>query len=935
MSTLRSYATHLRAGEITAKRISNTQLTYKITLTTYTDEVNGKPANDGQEEVRFYFGFATNKVEAFTVKRSKKSFVNSDNKNTVCNVYETTYTFPAAGRYTISCGIVNRNPNTKNLPQPSENISFFVSTTILINASFGLNSTPTLLNIPLDTAALGKKFIHNPGAFDIDGDSLSYKLTTPQRDKGVDTGLGEFIGGYLGPETVGKSPILNAANSGPATFKIDPRTGDLIWDAPREIGQYNVAFIVEEWRRAPDGTFIKIGEIVRDMQIIVVESDNNSPELTVPKDLCIEAGKKLEFEVSGKDKDDQLLTLTSSGGIYNLDATGKPFKFIEPEAATFKSKPTKKLVLGSFVWNTNCQHVRSQPYDVLFKVEDLPGRLNTQLVDIKTVKIKVLPPSVLGVLAKADVLGNKVSWKPPTSCKNQGKLLLYRKNGCSGLNSGECESGMPSEWGYTLISSLTLADSIFIDKTAEKGATYSYRLVTEVLENEFIVLKSGPSAEFCIGAEIKSGVDLMTKVSITETDEKIGKVSVAWTRPLDLDKSVIKPPYAYKLLRAKGISDENYVTIYEKITNLDLANDTTFTDENLNTKDQVYRYKVEFYSESIKLFSTSSVASSVRLNGNTDNKALSINWQANVPWTNENKVHLIYREDKNKLGSFNLIKKQTVSNVSTFNFKDTGKDEEKDDGDISTELKNGEKYCYYVQTVGSYEKYPQYGILNNNSQIFCLSPADNTPPCPATVNVGTSTTEKCAQLDSKAYCNENTFVNKFTWANPTAGGCVQDISGYNIYYARYEDETPKLIGSSITPTYTHRRNSKEGFAGCYTITSKNSFNIEGTASNKICFDNCDNIGFPNVFTPNGDNKNDTFSPLNCPAFVKNITYDIYNSQGLKVATGTGSELNWDGTDLNGNALASGVYYYVLTVDFEKLSRTGLSKSFKGYVSLLR
>jgi hypothetical protein len=85
-----SFATHLRAGEITAKRISNTTLTYKITLTTYTDQINGRAANDGQENVSFYFGFATNRVEAFKVSRKKKTLINP---TTICNVYDTTYTF--------------------------------------------------------------------------------------------------------------------------------------------------------------------------------------------------------------------------------------------------------------------------------------------------------------------------------------------------------------------------------------------------------------------------------------------------------------------------------------------------------------------------------------------------------------------------------------------------------------------------------------------------------------------------------------------------------------------------------------------------------------------------------------------------------------------------------------------------------------------------
>ncbi|CAN1548711.1 Gliding motility-associated, C-terminal domain [Spirosomataceae bacterium] len=934
-----SYATHLRAGEITAKRVSETQLTYKVTLTTFTDQVNGRAANDGQETVSFYFGFSTNKVESYNVTRKKKFLISP---TTMCNVYDTTFTFPAPGRYTISCGIVNRNERTINLPQPSENISFFVQTTIVISSSFGLNSTPVLLNIPLDSAAIGKRFIHNPGAFDIDGDSLSYKLTTPQRDKGVDTGIGEFVSGYRDPSTVGPSPVLNQARNGPATFRIDPRTGDLIWDAPREIGQYNVAFIIEEWRKAPDGTYIKIGEIVRDMQIIVAESDNNSPELVLPPDICIEAGKKLEFEVKASDKDDQPLKITTTGGLYNLDANGLSFKFIEPEAATFKSAITKKQANGTFTWNTNCLHVREQAYDVLFKVEDNPGRFDIQLIDIKTMKINVLPPRPLGLTAAETEAGIKLTWQAQKVCKTAGKILIYRKSGCSGLNPGECSSGIPNGWGYALVGEVNVSDSTYLDTKADKGSIYSYRLITELAVNQFLNMQSAPSTEFCIGSEIKQGMNVMTKVSVIKTDLTPGEILVNWTKPLDLKTEESKGPYVYKLYRAMGIGGENYTLIHTQNTLLDKAADTVFTDKNLNTKELVYRYKVAFYTESTKLFSSSPVASSVRLGVLPDDKSLKLSWEANVPWSNENKIHHIYRGDKLNLGKFNLVKKLNVTQANTFSFTDIGLDEEKADGDITYDIQNGETYCYYVVTFGAYAELPQLGVLENASQIACGSPSDKSPPCtPAITNTPGGTGSGCVGLTSKDFCNDNVFVNKLNWSSPTTtgtGACRQDIVSYSIFFARYEDEKPTLIAiqeASAGNSFSHRRNSKDGFAGCYYISAKNSIGIESQISNKICFDNCEDLAFPNVFSPNNDGKNDTFSPMNCPAFVKNISFDVYSSQGLKVATSTGERLEWDGKDLKGNDLPSGVYYYYITVNFEKLDRAGLTKTFKGYVTLIR
>jgi gliding motility-associated-like protein len=929
-----SFATHLRAGEITASRISSTDLTYRVTLTTYTDQINGRAANDGQETVSFYFGFSTNRVEAFKVTRKKKFLISP---STMCNVYDTTFTFPAPGRYTISCGIVNRNERTINLPQPSENISFFVQTTLVISSSFGLNSTPVLLNIPLDSAVIGTRFVHNPGAFDIDGDSLSYKLTTPQRDRGIDTGIGEFIQGYRDPSTMG-DPLLNEAGTGPPTFRIDAITGDLIWDAPREIGQYNVAFIIEEWRKAPDGSYIKIGEIVRDMQIIVVESDNKRPTLTISNDICVEAGKKVEFEVTGTDPDDQVLKLTSTGGIYNLDANGANFAFIEPEAATFKTSNSKSPVRGTFTWNTNCSHVRDQGYGVLFKVEDNPGRFNTQLVDIKTLNIKVVPPSPIGLKATESEQGIHLDWQKLTACKSSGEILIYRKNGCSGLNTGECTSGIPASWGYTLIGTVNSTDTTFLDSNAEKGAIYSYRLVTRLQVSQFISLQSAPSTEFCIGSEIKAGMTVLTNVNVDETDAAIGKITVKWTRPLDFSQEDFKGPYQYKLLRAEGIGGENFQTIATINTNLGNLPDTIFIDNGLNTLGVIYRYKIEFYINGSELFGTTAPASSVRINIQPDDKSLRLTWEANVPWSNDNQTHLLYREDKNNLGKFNLIAKIPVSNANTYNYTDFGLDKELEDGDIGYDLQNGENYCYRVLTVGQYEQIPSLGLLENLSQIICGSPADRTPPCPPSLAEAQSI---CENADIKDFCEESFFINRISWETPASSNnviCRKDVSAYRIYFSRYEDEDPALIAvqdASLGNSFAHRRNSRDGFAGCYFVSAVSTLGIEGPVSNKICFDNCENINFPNVFSPNNDGVNDTFSPMNCPAFIKDISYQIFNTSGLKVAEGSGTSMNWDGISSSGKVLPSGSYYYLINVEFERLSREGSTRSYKGWLTLIR
>ena len=89
---------------------------------------------------------------------------------------------------------------------------------------------------------------------------------------------------------------------------------------------------------------------------------------------------------------------------------------------------------------------------------------------------------------------------------------------------------------------------------------------------------------------------------------------------------------------------------------------------------------------------------------------------------------------------------------------------------------------------------------------------------------------------------------------------------------------------------------------------------------------------PNVFTPNGDNVNDTFT------FKINGTltdFNIYNRWGLEIHQSTisnqQSTILWDGRTTSGEACSEGVYFYTLQYTDEK----GNTQKKNGYVSLFK
>ncbi len=82
---------------------------------------------------------------------------------------------------------------------------------------------------------------------------------------------------------------------------------------------------------------------------------------------------------------------------------------------------------------------------------------------------------------------------------------------------------------------------------------------------------------------------------------------------------------------------------------------------------------------------------------------------------------------------------------------------------------------------------------------------------------------------------------------------------------------------------------------------------------------------PNVFTPNGDNKNDVFKVFGNG--IKSIEYNIFDRWGKRVYEGTNIATGWDGSGQH-----DGTYYYVIKVAATDNLQT---QELKGYIQLLK
>lgn len=889
----KAQATHIRAGEIIAKSMADSlgdPFTYRFKLITFTDF---SLTNADNPTATMFFGDGDKQ----TVDRHERRQVRSD---TYRSVYYFYHKFPGPGSYTVTYTEVNRAIRVMNIGN-SENQSELLRTTITIDPFIGQNTSPELKVPPLDYASCNQPFVHNPGAYDRDGDKLVFKFITPQRNTSGDQD--NPVAGPVSDYRVLNDPSFGCSavpNGGPSILTIDPNTGQITWNSPCQQGDYNVAFIVEEYRNGR-----KIGETLRDMQIRVRCGQNKRPTLQVPRDTCVVAGTRATGVVRASDPDNHPLTLEAFSGI------------LPP--ATF----TRQGNTGTFNWNTVCTDVRAEPYQVVFKVTDNPGGNELPLTDLQPWSIRVIGPAPENF--KVTPVGRNITlnWDKYT-CQNASKIYIYRREGNSNFVPGPCETGVPASAGFTKIAEIDASGTTYTDNGGaaglKRGVNYCY-----VIYAVFPAPNGGESiATLPVCTMLENNMPSLTNVTVETTDVTNGSILVKWTKPRTGLQN-LTTPLQYRLLRAAGGTD-NFTEVFRS-NNL---NDTTFLNTNISTSagagDIKWIYKLEFYHNAAnapEMVDTAVTASSVQLKAITQTSAVSLTWTYNVPWDNSRRPHYIYRKMGN--GPYELI--DSVRATST-------RGEYTDRGTFkNTPLKQGVQYCYYIRTNGTYSNPRLPDPLLNNSQEFCVTLRDITPPCPPVLSIN--------PLDCDVFVQNPTlppYQNVLTWVPATSPECAQDIKYFTVYFRSQDNEEAPFDSINFTPnninTFTH--SNLPSFAGCYMVTATDSAGNESQPSNIVCKENCFFFQLPNIFTPNNDGKNDTFQPDPRSLFIRSIKFTAFNRWGEKVYEGADDpRINWQGVNNAGKSLADGVYYYLAEVEFISSNPQNTKKTYKGWVEIVR
>lgn len=222
-----------------------------------------------------------------------------------------------------------RNNIITNLSSPSS-VSMYVEA--VINNVGGLcNNSPVFSTQAVPYICAGQPFSFNHGTFDADGDSLAFSLVNPLDAPGVPI-----------PYVSGLSPTNPMVTAG--GFAFNPVTGQMAF-TPSGLQVGVVTIMVQEFRNGA-----RIGSTMRDIQIIVINCNNNQPQVaggiqnltggslrdSVTVEVC--PGQPLSFQISATDAD--------AGN--NLKMTTNISQAFS--GATFHVSGSGNMISGTFSW---------------------------------------------------------------------------------------------------------------------------------------------------------------------------------------------------------------------------------------------------------------------------------------------------------------------------------------------------------------------------------------------------------------------------------------------------------------------------------------------------------------------------------------------------------------------------------------------------------
>lgn len=312
------HATHVMGGDITYTCLGNDRYLVRITLYRDCEGI----ALTQNADLRLVSATCN---ENFAVRAPRQSVQEltpvcpSQQAQSSCNggmvpgveehIYEREVNLGACPDWRLYTNICCRNFAITNL-QTQNSTRILIETTANLVAA-PCNNSPVFSNKPVPYICAGEPYQYSNGATDADGDSLAYELIDPR----------EIPSGSSTPQTIpfmpGFSPAYPVATAPANSFNFDVLSGQMAF-TPQGAQQPVLSVKVKEYRNG-----VLIGSVIRDIQMVVLNCNNQSPVLDPPTNVSggvlngqtfsVCAGSTLSFDLVASDPDvGQTLTLDNN-----------------------------------------------------------------------------------------------------------------------------------------------------------------------------------------------------------------------------------------------------------------------------------------------------------------------------------------------------------------------------------------------------------------------------------------------------------------------------------------------------------------------------------------------------------------------------------------------------------------------------------------------
>ncbi|MBP6334855.1 MAG: hypothetical protein KA444_05225 [Bacteroidia bacterium] len=341
-------ASHAMGAELTYECLGGNQ--YRLTYAFYRDcsGIPAPPSVNVNYTSSCFAGSTVNLVP--TISSPTQLLLTCPSATTTCNggvhtgieewIYQAIVTLPGpCSDWNFSYAECCRNASITTVPNISSYELYVFS--LLNNVAGDCNNSTVFNTRPVPLACVGVPFCFNNGAYDPDGDSISYQLITPLSVAATPI---TYDASYSA-----SSPVLS---NPPTTFS--SLTGDFCL-VPTQADVSVFAVLVSEYRNG-----VLIGQVERDIQIEVSQCTNAIPNMTgidgtFSSDAVFCAGESKSFEFYSVDGDAS-------------QTTGLSWDFGIPGAQFTTSGGQRDT--ATFSWTPSHAQVSSTPYCFTATVTD-------------------------------------------------------------------------------------------------------------------------------------------------------------------------------------------------------------------------------------------------------------------------------------------------------------------------------------------------------------------------------------------------------------------------------------------------------------------------------------------------------------------------------------------------------------------------------------